>query len=130
MGKIEKLSVGTRLFFVIESICDRHLAEGGYHFEITSGKIDAVHVFDDSRKPEYRVPTVNRLGYGSCLEYPRCANLGKSFWLTYAEAISAADRLTDEHERKFGWMQKKPMRRPWRENRQPEYETGAQTSKY
>lgn len=103
MGKIEKLSVGTRLFFVIESICDRHLAEGGYHFEITSGKIDAVHVFDDSRKPEYRVPTVNRLGYGSCLEYPP---LRKSWKILLADLrrCCLCCRSTHGRARKKVWL--------------------------
>lgn len=125
MGKenqVKRLDIGTRLFFVIESFCDRNLAEGGYHYEITSGKIDAVHEFEDSRKPEYMVPTVNRLGLGSCLEYPRCANVGKSCWLTYAEAVSAAERLTDDRERRFSYGLKEPMLRPWMDCQEPDFE--------
>ena len=109
-----RLPIGTKLYFVIENICDRKLTDGGYHFEIISGEIDAVHEFEGSRKPEYRVPTVNRLGHGSCLEYPRYDNLGKSFWLTYAEAVYAAERMSDDYENRFGYGLRQPLIRPWR----------------
>ena len=114
MRKTNKLPVGTKLYFVIESICDRNLAGGGYHFEIISGRIDAVHGFDNSRRAEYRVSTVNRFGHSSCLEYPRCENLGKSFWLAYDEAVLTAEKLSDDYERRFGYGLRQPLERPWR----------------
>ena len=115
---MKKLEPGTTLYFLIESIADRSFSGQPYHYEITSGKIEKINEFEGSRADEYMVPTQNRYGRTSCLEYPMCKNVGKTCWLTYDEAAAAADRATDRHESIWGWSLKKPMIRPWKEGNQ------------
>lgn len=111
---MEKLKTGTKLFFIIESLCDRAFSGEPYHYEITQGEISDVLHFEWHRDDEYRVPTKNRLGRGSCLEYPRCKDIGKSFFLTFEEAAEAAEKATDQYEKTWDWAIKEPLKRPWR----------------
>lgn len=111
---MKRLPIGTKVYMIIESLADRSFFGEPYHYEITSGEI-AEHRDWIGRNDEYRVPTKNRLGLGSCLEYPLCKDLGNSFFLTYEEAVDAADRATDQYERTWHWMLKEPLQRPWRE---------------
>ena len=109
------LPQGTKLYFVIESIADRAFSGEPYHYEIISGEIRETHIFDGSRNNEYVVQTRNRLGLSSCLEYPRCASVGKTCFLTFKEAAAAADEATDKYEKTWGMMIREPLARPWRE---------------
>lgn len=109
------LPQGTKLYFVIKSLSDRAFSGDPYHYEITSGEIKEVHEFPN-RKSEYMVPTRNRLGLGSCLEYPRCSDVGKSCFTTFEEAAAAADAATDNYEKKWSIMLKVPLARPWKTN--------------
>lgn len=108
------LEKGTKLYFVIESLSDRAFSADPYHFEITSGEIDDIHRFEGSRADEYRVLTQNRKGRSSVLEYPRCKDIGKSFFLTFEEAAEAAEKATANYEKIWGWAIKEPLLRPWR----------------
>lgn len=113
-GRRAFLAPGTTVYFVIENLCDYHMSTEPYHYEIISGQIRDVNIWPGSRNDEYVVPTKNRLGRGSCLEYPLCKDLGKSFFLTYEEAAAAADKATDDYERRWSIMNEEPLRRPWR----------------
>ena len=114
--KKKHLPPGTTLYFVIESIADRAFSGEPYHYEIISGEIRETHTFDGSRSDEYVVPTRNRLGRGSCLEYPLCSNVGKTCFLTLEEAIAAAEEITAGYEKTWGWALKgQPLMRPWKE---------------
>lgn len=109
------LPPGAALYFVIESIADRSFSGEPYHYEIISGEIRETHIFDGSRSDEYVVPTRNRLGRGSCLEYPLCSNVGKSCFLTFEEAVKAAEEITAGYENTWSWALKEPLLRPWKE---------------
>lgn len=111
---MKHLEKGTKLYFVIESLSDRTFSGELYHFEITSGEITDIRHFEGSRADEYRVPTQNRKGRPSVLEYPRCKDFGKSFFLTFEEAAEAAEKMTDEYEKIWAWSNEKPLARPWR----------------
>lgn len=111
-----KLPIGTKLYFVIESICDHSFRDEKYHFEIISGEITGINEFIGSREDEYRVPTKNRFGIGSCLEYPRCKDVGKGCFLTYQEAVESAERITDKYEKHWAYLEPEKLERPWRES--------------
>lgn len=83
-----------------------------FHFEVVSGFIDRVIV---GGYKQYVVPTVDRKGRQSNLLYLKSADLGKSFFLTEAEAIEYAERLTDQEEKK-SYNRGKTLLRPWRKD--------------
>ena len=111
---MKHLEKGTKLYFVIESLSDRTFRGEPYHFEIISGEINDIRHFEGSRADEYRVPTQNRMCRPSVLEYPRCKDFGKSFFMTFEEAAEAAEKATANYEKIWGWAIKQPLIRPWR----------------
>lgn len=112
---MKRLPIGTKVYMIIESLSDRSFWDEPYHYEIISGEIKEYN--RAGRYDEYVVLTRNRLGLSSCMEYPDCKDLGKSFFLTYEEAVDAADRATDQYERTWHRMLKEPtqLQRPWKE---------------
>lgn len=101
------LEIGTELYFLEESIADRWFCHDPYHYEITHGTISRINI---GGYKEYVVQMVNRLGRKSDLRYAKTSQLGKSFWLTYQEAVEAAEKATDEHEKRW----RETLMRPWR----------------
>lgn len=102
------LPIGTTLYTIEESIADRWFSDQPYHFEIVSGQISRINV---GGYKEYVVPTVNRLGRKSLLRFLKTSNIGKSFFLTYEEAVELAETETARYEK--AWHVE--CMRPWRE---------------
>lgn len=46
------------------------------------------------------------------LEYRRLQDIGKSVFYTASEAAALAERMTADHEARWGWSDA-PLRRPW-----------------
>ena len=111
------LDIGMELYFIEESITDRWFSGDPYHYEITHGKITRINV---GGYKQYVVPTINRLGRQTSLMYAKTSELGKTFWLTYQEAVDAAEKATENYEKRWGRICRDlvPMMRPWREDEQ------------
>ena len=109
------LDIGTELFFLEESKTDRWFSRDPYHFEVTHGTITRINA---GGYKEYVVPTINRLGRQTSLIYAKTSELGKTFWMTYEEAVEAAEKATENYETRWGRICKDlvPMMRPWRED--------------
>ena len=108
------LNIGTTIYTLEESIADRWFSGIPYHFEIVHGKIERINI---GGYKQYVVPTINRLGRQTSLIYAKTSEIGKSFWLTYQEAVEAAEKATDSYEKRWGRICKGlvPMMRPWRD---------------
>ena len=102
------LDIGTTIYTLEESIADRWFSGIPYHFEIVHGKIERINI---GGYKEYVVHTVNRLGHHSLLRYLKTSQLGKEFFLTYDEAVQAAEKASDVYEAR--WHE--TLMRPWRD---------------
>ena len=107
------LDTGTELWTVEESISDRWFSGKPYHYEVVHGRIGRIN---HGGYNEYVVQSVNRLEQKSNLLYLKTSGLGKSFFLTEAEAVELAEEVTDDYERRWAClMGYPPLLRPWRE---------------
>lgn len=107
------LPLGTTLYMLEESITDRWFHVIPYHYEIVSGEISRIN---HGGFNEYVVQTCNRLGHKSCLRFIKTSDVGKrSAWLTYAEAVEAAEKATDRYEQVWGKYLEEKVMMPWRD---------------
>lgn len=103
------LDIGTTIYTIEESMTDRWFSHTPYHYEIVHGKINRIN---RGGFTEYVVQTYNRLGKTANLRYLQTSRLRNTFWLTEAEAIEAAERMTTAYEKHV----KERLMRPWRKN--------------
>lgn len=106
------LPIGTKVYLLEESISDRWFTDTPYHFEIVYGVVDQIIV---GNFKQYQISTMNRLAQKSNLRFKRTTDLGLAFWLTYDEAVQAAEWASDVYEKTWAKMMKEPLLRPWRE---------------
>lgn len=105
------LPTGTTLYGISESTTDYRFSGTPYHYEIVKGKISEII---RGGYTEYKINTWSRCG-SSSLRFVRTNCVGVSWFKTWDEAVEYVERMTEHHEKKFGYMYDRPLMRPWRE---------------
>ena len=101
------LNIGTTLYGISESTTDYRFRGQPYHYEIVKGKISEII---RGGYTEYKINTWSRCG-SSSLRFVRTNCVGVSWFRSWDEAVRYAEKVTEEHEKK--WRER--LLRPWRE---------------